>query len=40
LAPVPTYESGGLGDVAATVQGLILHPFWADAYGVKVAPER
>jgi hypothetical protein len=26
--------------VAATVQGLIIHPFWADAYGVEIAAER
>jgi hypothetical protein len=27
-------------DIVAMVQGLVLHPFWAGAYGVDLAPER
>jgi len=36
LAGMPTDPVG----IAAAVQGLIVHPFWADAYGVEVAAER
>ena len=36
LAGAPTDPIG----VAATVQGLVIHPFWAEAYGVEIAAER
>ncbi len=36
LAGTPTDPIG----VAATVQGLVIHPFWAEAYGVEIAAER
>lgn len=36
LGPLPT----GVADVCSVVQGLMIHPFWLDAYGVSVPDER